>query len=281
MQNILSRRICQAVATALTNPYWLSLLTRTIYQGPLKGFCVPSLNCYACPLAVFACPIGTIQHFVGYGAYHISLYAIGILGVVASAIGRMACGWICPFGFLQDLLFKVRTGKLSLPRWTAYGKYVVLAVLVFIIPFITKEPWFCKLCPAGGLEGAVPLLILDSSLRPLLGAFFALKMAILGLFLAAMVCIKRPFCRTACPLGAIFSFFNRISIFRLQVNLDKCTKCDKCYRVCPMDIKVYEDPNDIDCIRCLDCKHVCPEGAVSYEFSGSPLKEPKEVTENV
>jgi len=281
MRSVLWRRICQALAAAIANSYWLSLATKTIYQGPLKGFCIPVLNCYACPLALFACPIGTIQHFVGYGAYHISLYTIGILGITGSAIGRMACGWICPFGFLQDLLFKIRTRKLSLPHWAKYGKYAALAILVFIIPFLTKEPWFCKLCPAGGFEGTIPMLILDGLLWELVGPLFALKMIVLALFLAAMVFVKRPFCRAACPLGAIFSFFNRVSIFRLSVNPDKCIKCDKCYDVCPMDIKVYENPNDADCIRCLDCKNVCSEGAVSYGFAGLPLKHQKEAIENV
>lgn len=281
MRNLALRKIAQSLSTAITNSYWLSLFTGTIYQGQLKGFCVPALNCYACPLALFACPIGTIQHFVGYGAYHISLYAIGILGVIASAIGRMACGWVCPFGLLQDLLFKLRTRKLSLPRWAAYGKYAALGFLVFLIPLFTKVPWFCKLCPAGALEGAFPMLLLDSSLRELVGALFALKMFILASFLTAMVLIKRPFCRTACPLGAIFSFFNRVSIFRLSVDRKKCTKCNKCHKVCPMDIKVYQNPNDIDCIRCLDCKPVCPEGAISYEFAGFPQKVQKEAIENV
>jgi polyferredoxin len=281
MLNIPARRICQVFSAALANSYWPSLATKMIYQGPLKGFCAPLLNCYACPLALFACPIGTIQHFVGYGAYHISLYTIGILGGVGSAIGKMPCGWICPFGFFQELLFKIRTRKFSLPRWTTYGKYAVLGILVFIIPFLTKEPWFCKLCSAGGLEGAIPMLLLDGSLWQLLGALFALKMVILGLFLVAMVFIKRPFCRIACPLGAIFSFFNRISIFRLSVNQQKCIQCDKCYRVCPMDIKVYENPNDKECIRCLECKRVCDVGAISYEFAGFPRKKEMGVIENV
>ena len=280
MQNSQWRRICQVLCAALTNSYLYSLVSKTIYLGRLKGFCVPALNCYACPLAVFACPIGTIQHFVAHGAYYITLYTIGILGIVGAMVGRMACGWVCPFGFLQDLSFKIRSRKFSLPGWLTYGKYASLAILVIIIPLVTKQPWFCKLCPAGGLEGAVPMLILEPSLRELLGGMFVLKVLIVVFFLAAMVAIKRPFCRAACPLGAIFSFFNRVSIFRLSVDQVKCTKCNKCYHVCPTDIKVYEDPDDADCIRCLDCKEVCSEGAVSYHFPGLPVKEPKEALKN-
>jgi ferredoxin-type protein NapH len=274
------RRLSQLLAAALANSYWPSLATKSIYRGPLKAVCTPILNCYACPLAVSSCPIGTIQHFLANSAHYVSLYTIGILGIVGAAVGRMACGWLCPFGFIQDLLFKIRTPKLSLPRWTTYGKYVVLALLVIVIPLLTKQPWFCKLCPAGGLEGAVPMLALDVELRRSVGAMFALKMTIVAVFLAAMVLIKRPFCRTACPLGAIFAFFNKVSIFRLSVDPEKCIKCDKCREVCPTDIKVYQEPNSPECVRCLDCISICPTKAVSCALPGLTAEHQKEATEN-
>ena len=275
MRNTSIRRICQVFFTALTNSYWVALGSRAIYQGSLKGFCVPVLNCYACPLAVSACPIGTLQHFVAHGAYHISLYTIGILGITGAAVGRMACGWVCPFGLLQDLLFKIRSRKLTLPHWLTYGKYVALGLLVFLVPLLTREAWYCKLCPAGGIEGAIPMLILDPSLREILGPMFALKTLVVVIFFATAVVIKRPFCRVACPLGAIFSFFNRASILRLSVDQDKCTKCDKCRRICPTDIRIYENPDDADCIRCLDCIEACSFDAVSYELVGLPFKKRK------
>ena len=274
------RRLSQILAAALANSYWPSLATKTIYRGPLKAVCTPILNCYACPLAVSSCPIGTIQHFLAHNAYYVSFYTIGILGIVGATVGRMACGWVCPFGFIQDLLFKIKTRKLSLPRWTTYGKYVVLALLVVIIPLLIKQPWFCKLCPAGGLEGAVGMLALDAELRQSLGPMFALKMSILVAFLAAMVLVKRPFCRTACPLGAIFALFNKVSVFRLAVDAEKCIQCDKCRDVCPTDIKVYEEPNSPECIRCLDCKSTCPTQAVSYALPGLPANQEKEAPQN-
>ena len=273
------RRISQTAGAAITNSYWFALFTGTIYQGSLKGFCVPALNCYACPLALFACPIGTIQHFFVNPAFYISLYAIGIVGIVGAAVGRMACGWLCPFGFAQDLLYKIPSRKLSLPKWASYGKYAALAILVCILPLLTKETWFCKLCPAGAAEGALPMLMLDSSLSELLGTLFALKMFILLVVILAAVSMKRPFCRMACPLGAIFSFFNRISIFRMAVDHDACIKCDLCQKECPMNLKVYENTNDADCIRCLKCQKTCKLGAVSYE-SLAPGNN-KEAIENV
>ena len=280
MQNIQLRRISQVLCAALTNSYWFSLVSGTIYMGRLKGFCVPALNCYACPLAVFACPIGIIQHFVATGAYHISLYAVGILGITGALIGRMACGWICPFGLLQDLLYKIRSRKFSMPRWLSYGKYVALGVLVLAIPLITSQSWFCKLCPAGGFEGTAGMLMLQPALRHSLGGMFVLKVLIVVFFLAAMVAVKRPFCRAACPLGAIFSFFNRVSLLKLRVDQTKCTQCNRCRKSCPTDIKVYEDPDAADCIRCFDCKDICPESAISYGLTGFAEKEPKEILQN-
>ncbi|MBN2136730.1 MAG: 4Fe-4S binding protein [Sedimentisphaerales bacterium] len=275
-----SRKIVQVISATLTNSYIGSLFTGTIYQGPLKGFCVPALNCYACPLAVSACPIGSIQHFVAHGAYHITLYAVGIITLVGAAVGRMACGWVCPFGLLQDLLFKVPSRKLTLPRAFSYGKYLALVLLVFIIPLIYKQTWFCKLCPAGGIEGGLPMLALDPTLRDLIGTMFTVKMLTVILFIVSAILVKRAFCRTACPLGALFSFFNRVSLFRISVDQDACIECDKCRQACPTDIKIYENPDDADCIRCLECKPACPVNAISYGLRNAALTQQKETFEN-
>ena len=279
------RRLIQAVSAIIINPHWPSVFARKIYQGNLKGFCVPGLNCYSCPLAIFACPVGSIQHILSQirpsielGKYYVGIYVIGILGVIGSAVGRMACGWICPFGALQDLLHKIPSPKIKIPRFLNYFKYAVLLMMVVILPVVVVDSfgygqvWFCKfLCPTGTLEAGIPMILLDPSLRSLIGFQFWSKIAILVFFIGWMILSRRPFCRTTCPLGAIYSLFNRVSIFRLSVDLSKCVKCDLCYKVCPMRIKVYENPNDKDCIRCLDCRKVCNFDAVSYEIVGHRL----------
>jgi polyferredoxin len=278
------RRLTQIFSAIIINPYLPSIFHRTIYQGRLKNFCIPALNCYSCPLAIFACPIGSIQYIfanirssLAAGSYHLNLYVIGILGVVGSAVGRMACGWICPFGFLQDAIYKVPSRKFEIPRLFTYFKYLVLAVMVVALPLIVIDSygfghvWFCKyLCPAGTLEAGIPMISLDPSLRTAIGAQFWLKISILAFFLIIMVPTRRPFCRTTCPLGAIFSFFNRVSILRLKVSSD-CITCNRCYKICPMSIKIYEDPDNKDCIRCLDCVKVCPVNAISYHVAGRKI----------
>ncbi|MBD3182852.1 4Fe-4S binding protein [Candidatus Poribacteria bacterium] len=278
------RRISQIASALIINSHWPSLFARTIYNGKLKGFCVPGLNCYSCPLAIFSCPIGSLQNVLAQirpslavGKYYLGFYVIGLLGFVGGVVGRMPCGWICPFGALQDLTYKIPTPKLEIPRFLNYFKYIILLVMVILLPLLVidalgyGQPWFCKyLCPAGTLEAGIPLTTLDSSLRQLIGIQFWLKIAILVFFLVIMIPTKRPFCRTVCPLGAIYSLFNRISLFRMAVS-DKCIKCNRCYKTCPMSIKIYLNPQHKDCIRCLECINVCPVDAISSEINGKTI----------
>lgn len=222
----------------------------------LKFFPCPVFNCYACPLAVFACPIGTLQHFAIIGS--VPLFTLGVLGFVGSALGRWTCGWLCPFGFLQDMLAKAPLPKFSIPKKLTYLRYPVLLILVFALPFWLKEPWFSKLCPQGTLEGAIPVVLFMGSFRNLIGWLFYTKIIILLVFLFLMMITARPFCRTTCPLGTILSFFNKVSFYKLHVNKDMCTECGECEEICPVEIKkIYKNPDALECIRCLLCVK-CP-----------------------
>ena len=269
--------------TALGINIWIpSLLKGEIYQGPTKGVCVPVLNCYSCPSAIGACPIGALQNAMGslrfnlsIAHYQLGLYVVGFFGLVGSLGGRIPCGWLCPFGLIQELLFKIPSPKLNIPKFLSYFRYVVLAVMVIGLPLLVLdtfgygETWFCKwICPAGTLEGGIPLMLLKAELRSQIGFLFTWKMTLLALFLVWMVFTLRPFCRTTCPLGAILGLFNKVSFFRLAVDETTCTLCYKCHRDCPVQVKVYETPNSPDCIRCLKCLDSCAFGSISYDFMG-------------
>jgi polyferredoxin len=259
------RRFSQTIATVLPNAYLKGFIIGGIYQGSLKQVCHPGFNCYSCPSALLSCPIGAIQFMVAYGSYHFSFYTLGLLGIIGSIGGRIVCGWACPFGFLQDLFYKVKLPKKEMPRWLDNIKYLVLVVLVFIIPYLTLEPWFSKLCPMGTLEAGIPLLMLNPKLRPSQGWFFVLKIAILLFFLCWTMVTVRPFCRTTCPLGAIYSLFNSISYFRLKVDEEKCNKCNLCIQDCPVSLSLDEiKRNAGGCVRCLRCTTACTQGAITF-----------------
>ncbi len=268
----MKRRPVQLISTFLTNSYVYGLFAgQLIFGGPLKYFCVPSLNCYSCPMAIFACPIGAMQAVAAGFAYRFAFYVVGILGAVGAVVGRMACGWICPFGLLQEYLHKIPSPKLKIPRFLGYGKYVFLVVMVILMPaFLVDdlglgEPYFCKLvCPAGTLEAGIPLPLIAPQLRAQLGPLYFWKLSLLVFFIGWMIVSHRPFCRTTCPLGAIYSLFNRFSLYSMSWNATTCIKCDTCYKECPMGLKAYEDANAGDCIRCLKCRDNCPTGSITY-----------------
>lgn len=256
----MKRRIFQALGTVLPNSYFPVLWLGNIYQGWGKGVCTPGLNCYGCPMALVSCPIGQLQHFAVIRAF--PLYLVGFFGAIGTAVGRMQCGWICPFGLLQDLLYRIRTVKVKFPSWMRYSKYAILIALVLIIPFLTGEHWFSKLCPQGALEAGIPFVIwnpqggdlgLSSSIRDLVGWLFSVKIAILAVLLGLMVFIKRPFCRFLCPLGAIYALFNAFSFVRLEVDHESCSGCGLCDDWCPVDLKIPEEVDSPECIRCLEC----------------------------
>ncbi|TET24066.1 MAG: 4Fe-4S binding protein [Candidatus Stahlbacteria bacterium] len=224
--------------------------SNNIVETTTKSICVPGLNCYSCPAAGGACPLGSIQHSIAIR--QIPWFAAGSMLAISAVVGRMPCGFLCPFGFLQDLLYKIRTAKLGLPYWTHYLKFASLVIIAGLVVFLTGETWFCKLCPAGILGAGIPQVLLNPQLPRLLGWLFTTKLAILALTLTLSVFAKRPFCRV-CALGAIFSLGNPVSLMRLRVDKANCNQCDMCYRVCPMEIKPYENPQSTACIRCLEC----------------------------
>jgi polyferredoxin len=229
---------------------------------------VPVLNCYACPSAFFSCPIGTIQHFVA--AHAVPFYTFGYLALVGFLVGRMSCGILCPFGFLQELLYKIPSPKIRIPRYARSFRFVALAGLVFVLPWLTHESWFSKLCPAGTLEAGIPWFSLSAEIRWMAGGLFWTKIGILLFFLLSSIVARRPFCQTSCALGALYGPFNRVSLLRLDWDPNTCTRCDKCLEVCPMEIKVYESPNTGHCIRCLDCTS-CPSIRVTTALGTAGL----------
>lgn len=314
-------RISQIIFTILINSYLLVFFEKgLIYTGYLKSFLVPILNCWSTPTAWFSCPLGAYQHFIVVKDF--PFYVLGFFFLIGAIIGRMACGWLCPFGLFQDLIFKINKKKISLPKitplftiiffllfyfliWLKFNnlllslkiiiifigaiigflldiflkprirnfdltslKYFFLLFLTTFIVFFTNEPWFCKLCPQGTLAAGIPLVLYDpeNSLKNMVGLFFYLKILILILLFILGIYIKRVFCRTICPIGAIYSFFNKVSCLHLEIDKENCIRCNICRKVCPTNINIYENPNQNDCLRCLECYYKCPQKLIKIRF---------------
>lgn len=260
------QRASQLLSTVLYNGYIAGFVSGIIYQGTLKYIPCPGLNCYSCPSAVMSCPIGALQLFVAYGKTHFSFYVTGCISAIGALTGRLVCGWACPFGLFQDMLYKIPSIKIPIPQPLTYIRYIILFLVVGIIALTTQEPWFCKLCPAGTIEASLPMITLNKDLRHQTGTLFLFKAIILFLCIAWMIFSKRPFCRVFCPLGTLYSFFNRVGMLSIAVDTSKCIQCSVCLRECPMDIHIYKDgPDSSQCIRCFRCVR-CPAGAIRIRW---------------
>ena len=265
------RKLMQLYFALLFNVNFKGFFSGNIYQGGTKQFCAPGINCYSCPGAIGACPLGSLQGSFSADRSTV-FYVCGILALYGVLFGRMICGWLCPFGFLQELLHKIKTPKLKkspVTRILSWAKYVILVFFVFIVPIIyalrdVPLPAFCKyICPAGTFEGGIGLLSnkVNASYFSMLGPLFTWKFLLLVSIAVGSVFIFRLFCRFICPLGALYGLFNRFSIFGIHVDQGKCTHCDLCVSHCKVDIR---HPGDQECISCGECIGTCPTKAIYW-----------------
>ncbi|HNZ60488.1 MAG TPA: 4Fe-4S binding protein [Methanofastidiosum sp.] len=276
------RTISQSLSLIIINLGFLG-----IFFKHLTG---PVFNCYACPWASISCPIGLLQNFVMNG--QVPTYVLGTMGAVFVFIGSAFCGWVCPFGFLQDAitfvksLFKKNSKKIKRkPQIKNKSKdlslitrlIVLLAILVLAIRYV--DTIFCKLCPIGTIEATFPYQVANGfSYNIWLGA----RIAILILLIIMFFIVSRFWCRYLCPIGALAGPSNKISILKLFHSGKNCEGCSICKDVCPLDIEVVEDPNSTRCTRCGDCVDKCPKGNLAFglDLFGlvtiSPFKKKKE-----
>lgn len=275
------RKLIQLYCALLTNANVKGFFSGYMYTQGVKQACAPGLNCYSCPAASAACPLGSLQNAFYESGKRAPYYMVGIVILYGILFGRMICGYMCPFGLIQELIYKIKTPKLKKNAFTkvlSYLKYVILVFFVVIIPTLyglrdLPLPAFCKyICPSGTLEGALGLLIhpLNEGMLGSLGPLFTWKFALMISFAVACVFIFRFFCRFFCPLGALYGLFNRFSVFGIKLDKSKCTHCGLCTSKCKVDIRRV---GDHECVNCGECIDVCPTNAISWR--GSKITLPK------
>ena len=276
------RKVMQLYFALLFNANLKGFVSGNIYQGETKSFCAPGINCYSCPGAVGACPLGSLQG--SFSADHSTIfYVCGILLLYGLLLGRMICGWLCPFGLIQELFYKIKTPKAKkspVTRILSYLKFIILIFFVLIVPIAyafkdTPLPSFCKyICPAGTLEGGIGLLsnAVNASYFAMLGPLFTWKFLLMVSILVGCVFVFRLFCRFICPLGALYGLFNHFSVFGVQVDKKSCTDCGLCISHCKMDIRHVAD---MECISCGECVDLCPTNAISFK-GGKLFLKPNE-----
>jgi len=212
-------------------------------------FGVPFINCTSCPLGDCTGRVLQIPFLV----------LLILSGVV---IGRVFCGWICPLGYLQDLLGKIPHPHIERTAWfqriepfLRAIKYVFLVLVVFAIvlfnfpaerpyPYVVRTP---TLFNAESLWLAVRLGAVRYPVR-------------IGLFVFALVTalfVFRFWCRYVCPFGAFFALFNKISLLRIT----RTSACRRCGRY-PRECLQHTVPGTPDCIICGDCVEGCPHNAI-------------------
>ena len=280
-----ARRLIQLYSALLHNAYLKGFIEGGIYQGKAKFACVPGFNCYSCPGAVGACPLGSIQNALGSSGHRAGWYVIGIILLYGVILGRTICGWLCPLGLIQELLHHIPTFKIRKSRVTralTWLKYIILAIFVVALPLWygvahgIPVPGFCKyICPAGTLEGAVGLLsnANNTGLFGLLGILFTRKFVIMLVIGLACVFCYRGFCRFLCPLGTIYGLFNRFSLVGVRVDTARCSGCGSCVNNCGMDVRRV---GDHECIHCAKCMDVCAREAISLKAGKTAWKVPEE-----
>ena len=274
------RLFAQIAFFLLQNPFMGNFAAGSIHMGETKRFCSPGLNCYSCPAAAFSCPIGSLQNFLRGAQRSISLFVVGFLMATAAFFGRFICGFVCPMGLVQDLIYRVPTKKLIVRmRILSYLKYVVLMLFVILLPltirdhieiggahfFLDGQAWFCAyICPSGTIFAAWPLALANDAVRGMLGVMFNIKTVIaLGLLTAALF-INRFFCRVLCPLGAIYALFNKVSFIQINFNKSNCDGCKKCNKACQLALNPITETTHSDCVRCGSCVRSCEEKALVY-----------------
>jgi len=177
---------------------------------------------------------------------------------------KLICGWACPFGALQELIYHLpflrKLKQRKIPFVVTNSIRAALFVVTLLVLFGV----------VGGREGFVfchylnPFNLFNFDVETVsVGAAIVLSLVLsFGFY--------RPFCQLICPFGLLSWLLERVSIFRVRIDHDRCINCGACARACPLDAardRVAGKRFPADCFSCARCLNTCPVDAIHYEFA--------------
>jgi len=213
------------------------------------------------------CPFGGVVTFwnlvtdgILIKKIHDSSVVLASLGVLSALLfGPVLCGWICPFGTVQEWvgklgrkLWKKRYNTFVPKKLDAYLRFLRYGVLIWVV-YMTA------------VSGTLIFQTVDPYYA--LFNFWHSDVSVIGLIILAVVLVlslfvERPFCKYACPYGAFLGVFNTFRIFAIRRKVNTCISCNACTKACPMNIDVAnkETVKDHQCISCMKCssESACP-----------------------
>ncbi|MCK5559447.1 MAG: 4Fe-4S binding protein [Thermoplasmata archaeon] len=245
------------------------------------------------------CTLGTaLRSLTLFWPFMLLIITIAILILICIIIGRALCAWACPIGLFHDLVTKGRQTVRVNPKEFSLkthnklvgAKYAVLFLILLVALSMglsqlsgdtvsnlyisnfpegtTQTAPYCQYCPTPVLYYISNSLFLGAELGLTTPVNAAMLFIFIGLVIGA-VAMPRFWCRYLCPMGALSSFFNKVSIFSIRKNQSKCNRCNYCVDSCPTRVQIIRDEDkdervtDMNCDFCLECIEACPEKALS------------------
>eukprot|EP01090_Pellita_catalonica_P005585 TRINITY_DN156_c0_g1_i1.p1 TRINITY_DN156_c0_g1~~TRINITY_DN156_c0_g1_i1.p1 ORF type:complete len:305 (-),score=47.76 TRINITY_DN156_c0_g1_i1:47-961(-) len=249
------------------------------------GLIVPYLHVTQSPFSTVSGAFESLEYTIARGLFPVVV--LGVIYITAITVGRVYCGWACPFGLFQDFLSYLPFRKRRLTKEEAKQykdiKWVVLAfslICVFVVAWrrvssthsedpigVFSDSPFSVVSPSGTLFAYIPWMILwNTNVLATAGFVAWLKMALLIAVIVPSIYIPRFFCRYVCPMGALLEPLSQYKALRIHVN--RSLPREELNRilndVCPMGIQIgktdtaeYIDSGS--CIHCGKCVTAAPK----------------------